>query len=659
MSVRYNSMILAIFSQIGGFLTPLVLSSADNHPHILFIYIALLNAGILAIAKWKVWRPLIFLSFIFTILIFSGWFSSHYTEAQFAIGESYATIFFLMFSGVVMLHHFYQKTMAEKSDLILIVLNSSLYYLISYIMLNGAYHDLRGLFTLAVAVFHILLSLLMGLERENEEKNFSQFYLAIGLSLLVLFIPIQFDKNWITIAWAAEGIILLFFGLKMDAALLRFFANFIFILTVARLIAFDTVNSQYMEPWLNDRTLSYALCLFFFILATIFYNRFRDKITDQESGLYSAYLILCGTTFLAGVTSELWYFYSHHWITAFWTALFLVSLSLSLIVKNAYFRGFAFSILALTTIRLLIFETVLSSNAEAFWNVRLMLFLFSIFSVMLAYGFYRLLPENLSPNEAGIMLNIFPCYCFFLLMWLVTAEIMDFHEKHWLPICWSLIAISGAFFSYLLKNVGLKILVLLTYILCAVHLLFVDLSFKLDGNYLPLFNDRVLSFFIVIASASVFVALARFFMDKDESLAKEYKIIATTFFIIINCLLFLLMSFELLDYFNYKLLQMDAAQKTAKHSSISNLKNMSLSVGWAIYAIAILALGIIRKSALARQLGIIIFSLAIFKVFLFDTSNLKTFYKFVSFFSLGIILILTGYLYSRFKDHVTQFIKAG
>jgi uncharacterized membrane protein len=60
LAIRYDSILLAGFAQIGGFITPFVLSSGEGNAHALFLYIAVLDVGILAIARWKLWRLLTF-----------------------------------------------------------------------------------------------------------------------------------------------------------------------------------------------------------------------------------------------------------------------------------------------------------------------------------------------------------------------------------------------------------------------------------------------------------------------------------------------------------------------------------------------------------------------------------------------------------------------
>ena len=115
---------------------------------------------------------------------------------------------------------------------------------------------------------------------------------------------------------------------------------------------------------------------------------------------------------------------------------------------------------------------------------------------------------------------------------------------------------------------------------------------------------------------------------------------------------------EFLDYFTQRLRLLPSYQQGIQRVRYASRSNTALSIAWAVYAIALLVLGIIKRSSSARTLSIILFGIVIFKVFLYDTASLNNFYRFISFITLGVILLLTGYLYHRYRDRIAEFIKA-
>ena len=82
LALSQNAELLATFAMVGGFATPALLSTGQNHEAVLFCYIALLDLGILLMAIVKPWRRLLWGSFAGTIVLYVGWYSSYYTREQ-------------------------------------------------------------------------------------------------------------------------------------------------------------------------------------------------------------------------------------------------------------------------------------------------------------------------------------------------------------------------------------------------------------------------------------------------------------------------------------------------------------------------------------------------------------------------------------------------
>jgi uncharacterized membrane protein len=73
LAVRLNARVVAILGMVGGFLTPVLLSTGQDNPAALFTYIAVLDIGLMAIAFRQRWHFLILLSAIGTLLMQLGW----------------------------------------------------------------------------------------------------------------------------------------------------------------------------------------------------------------------------------------------------------------------------------------------------------------------------------------------------------------------------------------------------------------------------------------------------------------------------------------------------------------------------------------------------------------------------------------------------------
>ena len=102
LSIRRNSLFIALLGLVGGFATPILLSTGENKPIQLFTYLILLNVGLAWVAAKKKWPLLTTISLIFTVLYQWGWVMKFLTEAQLPIAVGIFLIFpILAFIGLL------------------------------------------------------------------------------------------------------------------------------------------------------------------------------------------------------------------------------------------------------------------------------------------------------------------------------------------------------------------------------------------------------------------------------------------------------------------------------------------------------------------------------------------------------------------------------
>jgi uncharacterized membrane protein len=106
----------------------------------------------------------------------------------------------------------------------------------------------------------------------------------------------------------------------------------------------------------------------------------------------------------------------------------------------------------------------------------------------------------------------------------------------------------------------------------------------------------------------------------------------------INVFALIALSLELWDHFG-RHAELGIDSGLAQH--------LSLSLLWTAYASGLIALGVNRQSALLRWQALVLFGLVVIKVFLYDSSYLERFYRIVSFFILGLVLLIVSFIYQR------------
>src|SRR5438105_9115909 len=87
LAVRLNAIAVAILGMAGGFLTPILLSTGQDNPPALFGYIALLDIGLLMLARRKEWIALPVLGAVGTVLMQIGWMTQFFLREPYFLGN--------------------------------------------------------------------------------------------------------------------------------------------------------------------------------------------------------------------------------------------------------------------------------------------------------------------------------------------------------------------------------------------------------------------------------------------------------------------------------------------------------------------------------------------------------------------------------------------
>ncbi len=85
-------------------------------------------------------------------------------------------------------------------------------------------------------------------------------------------------------------------------------------------------------------------------------------------------------------------------------------------------------------------------------------------------------------------------------------------------------------------------------------------------------------------------------------------------------------------------------------AGITETYKFGISIGWSVSAILLIILGIVKNKRHFRIFGLVLFSVTIIKLFFYDISNLHIISKTIIMIVLGILMLLTSYLYTRFKN---------
>lgn len=157
-----NSELLAFYSAVGGYLTPLLLSNGQNHETALFAYLLVLDAAALALVAARTWPRLALGSFVASTLYGIGWAAFYYTEAQFGITVAFAIAYLLLFAIVPFIAH---RGPGPRWGILVIPILNAVFAFAATIYLFGP--DGRAWAALALCALYLGLARARGLSAEH------------------------------------------------------------------------------------------------------------------------------------------------------------------------------------------------------------------------------------------------------------------------------------------------------------------------------------------------------------------------------------------------------------------------------------------------------------------------------------------------------------
>ena len=282
LSLRYNAPAIATMALIGGFLTPVLLHSDRDQYRSFFAYIVALDAGALALLKH--WHGLSSVAYFGTQLLFWLWYVENYHYQKRSAVLVFQTAIFLLFLLAHFARALIRRDSATSEDATLLLVNPFVFFATVYFLLNPTHHQWMGAFAIVMALLYGLAALLMQARVDGSRREVL-LLVAVVLTFISIAIPIQLSSNWITIAWAVEGLAILWAGLEVRSARLRAHAFILFALAFGKFLLWDTPYGlrPSFTPVFNRYFLSSLVVIACFLGAVYLYQRATERKLIEAS----------------------------------------------------------------------------------------------------------------------------------------------------------------------------------------------------------------------------------------------------------------------------------------------------------------------------------------------------------------------------------------
>ena len=259
LAIRHNSRVVAFMALFGAFLTPALLGDElGDRLYIGLGYLLVVDAGIVAVASVRGWRWYTLIGMVASYVLFAVWLD-HIPPDETIAAQLGLSGVFLIFLGAATLYNILWRRKPNQFDMTLIMVNGFAFFGLTFAVMWDQYEPWFGLIALLLAAVHGLVALAAKL-RTGVSTVVSLQLGGAALVFLTVAAPLQFTGEWTSVAWAAEGAVVVGLGVITGNWLSRVSGLLVLTCAVVRILALDTgsVDAAEFVPVLNGRFLAFA-----------------------------------------------------------------------------------------------------------------------------------------------------------------------------------------------------------------------------------------------------------------------------------------------------------------------------------------------------------------------------------------------------------------
>jgi uncharacterized membrane protein len=270
-ALRYNREEIALLGLVGAYGIPFLISPNRGQAELLFLYMTIINAGVLFLSIKKNWLLVGRFAQAISWLIFIGWASMHTDTALKSYGPKYMLVFFLLFSGISVAGKVFRKEPLRRSHAYQVLTNNAAFYLATLLVFSSSFNNSSIAFiSLLFASFAGLQSFLFYWWKEGETSRLLAY---AALLLFVIFIGFQWKGITVTLLWLLTAILIFIAGVRSKSIPARMAAISLMGFTLFKLVAFDSLRFSTLQ-----KVIAYLVLGVLLLAVSFFYQKFREQL---------------------------------------------------------------------------------------------------------------------------------------------------------------------------------------------------------------------------------------------------------------------------------------------------------------------------------------------------------------------------------------------
>ena len=292
-SVASSRQTIAVLAVLGGLLTPVLLAVPDPDERNLLAYLLVLDLLALGVARFRSWPALNRLAWAGTALLAWGVMSRE-TESPHPLSRLVLlTALFALFLAVPLLEPLARRRSYGDIDVLLVVANAAGYFWAVYRTLEPWRPGLEGIYALGLAIVYRLVSADYAGRVPDDEATVAA-HEGVSWVFLTLSVPLGLSGPWVTLAWAAEGVALLWTAPRLGTRIAAWGGLAALLLAAGRALAGEPHRSGAVPVW--NRVYAVQLLT---VVALAWGGRLARRVRAGAGGVISDVLWIAAPLLLA------------------------------------------------------------------------------------------------------------------------------------------------------------------------------------------------------------------------------------------------------------------------------------------------------------------------------------------------------------------------
>jgi uncharacterized membrane protein len=220
----------------------------------LYGYLLVLGLGVLWICSRKNWPLLHYLSLAchWGLVVTS---LRDYETEYFIQVMPFLVAFFVLFSTMVFLYNLINRARSNLLDVLMLFLNAGVFFGISFKLIDSSFpQEWVAAVTLGLTVFYVA-HVYYCLVRRVLDRELMLSFTGLSAFFLAITIPVLLSREWITVSWSIQALVLLWVGGRLNSRFLQHLAFVLYLIVMYRFVFLD-LRTQYRGAILSDLPLS-------------------------------------------------------------------------------------------------------------------------------------------------------------------------------------------------------------------------------------------------------------------------------------------------------------------------------------------------------------------------------------------------------------------